>query len=694
MSMHPVRCAALAAFLAAAAASAQQPVTPPAFRFERPIVTGGSGPRRLPIDLSLLIGGAPFRITSRAADPKTSSLIVEGGLTDLRLYDANGAELGYLFVGGALTQPLYRPAAILPVAAVETESQKSSGFEADLGELMAIDRFRIDGLRPPFLKRVRLEASGDRGRWTVLVSEGTLFDLPDESLQQTELRFDRGSYRYLRVTWDDTNSARLARPSGAAAGTVAATIPGAPPLTTPLLFERRPSEPGRSRFRIHLPGGHLPIVLLHLDVGGGHIQRGARVFEARLSGTQLTPVLLGQATLARVVRGTLTAADLRIAIQPPTEAQLDLEVDDGDNPALDLRGVSAEFIALPWIFLEAPGGVLTARYGNSTMSAPRYDLEAAREQIHIESVMAAQWGEPRARSDGESGVAAAPPLPTVGASLDPARFKYVRSMPAGTPGLVAASLDAHALAHSAGPDRGFADLRVVDTADRQIPYIVEQTVEPLSLDLAVEETTAPAGLLAARSGRSVYHVKYPVDGLPPARLVLSTPARVFERQITIAEERDADSGRRDRWIDTIATASWIHADPDKPAMPLTLAVRPPHGTTLLVIVEEGDNTPLPIDRVRLLLPAYRVRLYRAANARLRVVYGRADLPRPQYDLALLAPQVLGAPAADVALDPEQPVAAGATAATIMSPRLFWGALAIAVVMLLGLVARLLKKESA
>jgi len=34
---------------------------------------------------------------------------------------------------------------------------KASGFEADLGELTDIDRLRIDGLRPPFLKRVKLE---------------------------------------------------------------------------------------------------------------------------------------------------------------------------------------------------------------------------------------------------------------------------------------------------------------------------------------------------------------------------------------------------------------------------------------------------------------------------------------------------------------------------------------------------------
>jgi hypothetical protein len=629
MTMPALRSAALCAILAAATVSAQPPATPPAFRFERPIVTDGSGPRRLPIDVPLLVGGAPFW-GSRVRRSRWRDRRGRRRPADLRLYDANGAEVGYLIVRNSPAAPTYRLAAILPVATVDTDSLKASGFEADLGELMPIDRFRIDGLKPPFLKRVRLEASGDRGHWTTLVSEGTLFDLPEENLRQIELRFDRGSYRYLRVTWDDTNSARLARPSGAAAGHAAGAVPSAPPLTTPVTFERRPSEPGRSRFRIHLPGGHLPVAMLHLDVGGGHILRVARAFEPRLSGARLTPVMLGQATLARVVRGSLTAADLRIGLQPPTGAQLDLEVDDGDNPALDLRGVTVEFAALPWIFLEAPGGALTARYGNSTMSAPSYDLEAARDEIRIESVTEAKWGEPRARNAEENAASASPPVPTIGAALDTALFKFVRVVPAGRAGLLAVGLDANVLAHSAGPRRGFGDLRVVDAADRQIPYLVEQTVEPLSLDVAVDKIAAPAALPAARAGRSVYRVTYPVEGLPSARLVLSTPARVFERRVMAVEERDADPVRRDRWIETIDTASWVHADSDRPAMPLTLSLRPPHAASLLVIVEEGDNAPLPIERAQLLLPAYRLRLYRADNARLRASTAARICPAPQH----------------------------------------------------------------
>jgi hypothetical protein len=237
---------------------------------------------------------------------------------------------------------------------------------------------------------------------------------------------------------------------------------------------------------------------------------------------------------------------------------------------------------------------------------------------------------------------------------------------------------------------------VVDAADRQIPYIVEQASEPLSLDVAVErQSTLPAALGPARAGRTVYRVTYPVAGLPEARLVLSTAARVFDRGVTLVEAREPDDQRRRQpSADTIASARWVHADQDRPATPLTIPVRPLHGTELFVIVDEGDNAPLAIEGGRLLLPAYRIRFFRDRTAHLRVAYGRADLDRPKYDLALLATQVLATPAADVALEAEQPAANVVTTAGIVSPRLFWAALAIAVIVLLGLIARLLKKSAA
>jgi len=82
---------------------------------------------------------------------------------------------------------------------------------------------------------------------------------------------------------------------------------------------------------------------------------------------------------------------------------------------------------------------------------------------------------------------------------------------------------------------------VVDAADRQIPYIVEQALEPLSLDVALEkQTKLPEALGPPKAGRTVYRVTYPMAGLPESRLVLSTTARVFDRRVSIVEEREPD----------------------------------------------------------------------------------------------------------------------------------------------------------
>ena len=688
---------ALALIAGAVAVTAQQTAT---FRFERPIATSGSGPQRLAIDVPLLAAASPFRTTVRSRDPETGArtVILSDGLRDLRLYDAGGSEIGYMLVGGPPPEPSYTNATILPVPPVDDKKIKTSGFEADLGEPLTIDRFRVEGIAAPFLKRVMLEGSGDRRRWTTLVADGTLFDLPDERLRQIELRFPPGAFRYLRLTWDDSHSARVTSTPAAAAGRLPESAPP-PPLTTALVFERRASEPGFSRFRINLPAGHLPIVALDLDVpaspaSGGHILRQARVFQPQLTETELLPRLLGESTLRRVVRDDVTASALRLPMDPPSEAQLDLEIEDGDNPPLDLRGVTAVFADLPWIYVEAPASGLIARYGNTTLAAPRYDIEAERDRIQLHTVPQAAWGVPRARAEAENAPGAAPPLPTFGASLDTSAFKYVRTVPAGSAGLIAVAFDANALAHSTGPARRFSDVRVVDDADRQIPYLIEQLPEPLSIAVPLEKLgSVPRTLPPARSGRSVYRLTFPVEGLPPARLVITTSARVFDRRITVGEERERDERRRDPWFDMLAIVEWRHADQDRPAAPLTINLRTPHNTSLLVVVDEGDNTPLPIDKAQLLLPSYRIRLYRGTGTPLRVAYGRSDLPRPQYDLALLTPQVLGAPAREVTLDAERAASGAAATASIVSPGLFWGALGVAVIALVAVIVRLLKNEA-
>ncbi len=462
-------------------------------------------------------------------------------------------------------------------------------------------------------------------------------------------------------------------------------------MTAPLAFERRPGEPGRSHFRVRLPAGRLPVEALELDMGGSHVLREATVYEARLMNGQVVPVALGTGTLKRVVQGEVIASSLRIQIEPPVEPQLDLVIEDGNNPASDVRGITAVFADLPWIYFESPGDAVVARYGNPSLQAPRYDLEAVRPTLAINTTMDAMWGEVRAGGPEENVSGAVPALPTVGSELDAALFRYLRPIAPGPAGLVTVPLDAPVLAHS--QDASFADVRVLDAAGRQVPYLVERASEPL---VARPDARAPrdaAGGAAAGADRatSVYRVRLPLEGLPASRLVLATSARVFTRRVAVGVEHAPDRRQRDPWFETITTSDWSHADQESAAPALTLTLPPLDSRDVLLTIDEGDNTPLPLASVRLLLPAYRLRLFRERDAALRLAYGRNDLSRPQYHLALLAPQLIGVAATEATLAAEQGAASSATE-TLLSPRIFWGVLIAAVLVLVALIVRLVRKS--
>jgi hypothetical protein len=650
------------------------------FRYERAVLPGDRGPNRLALDAQILAGGRPFQVAAGRA---------EGGLSDLRLYDASGREVPYLLVQPAAPEPSWQSGKLLSVV----PTKKTSGFEVDLGHESVIDSVRIQGLPAPFLKRARLEGGGDRSRWTLLVAEGTLFDLPEERLTRIDLDFPPGEFRYLRLTWDDTASARVPLPAAVLAREARGRLPEAP-LRVPLPVERRASEPGTSRYRLALPGPHLPLVAIELSTATSNVLREAHVTEARLSDGQVVPVTLGSAVLRRAVRGNLAAAELRVPIEAPTEPQIELTVDDGSNPPLELTRVEAVFADLPWIYFEAAGATpLVARYGRADLPSPRYDLEAERATVGNLRAAVAAFGPVRKILPTTAGSGASQ-LPPTGASIDLKSFAVSREIPPGPAGLQALLLDAAVLAHAS--QRGLGDIRIATTSGRQIPYLLERLDEPLSVRLSPPAPTAPPGgaLLAnpRMSGtRSYYRLELPYASLPRARLVFETTARVFDREVIVMSEPRESDARRASVTRSIVGRRWTHAEPETPAAPLVVDIDPPDSRNMLLVVDEGDNQALPLLPPRLLLPAYRLRFFRTSEAACLLLYGRADLAPPRYDLALLATQLVGAPAHEIAPGPELTGPVAATSA--MSPLLFWVVLILAVLVLLAIVVRLVKQAS-
>ena len=273
-----------------------------------------------------------------------------------------------------------------------------------------------------------------------------------------------------------------------------------------------------------------------------------------------------------------------------------------------------------------------------------------------------------------------------------APFRYARDIGGGASGLVALPLDAAVLAHSAGPGREFADVRIVDTEGRQAPRLVERRPEPLLIALRAEPATPTAAELQPRPGlhRSVYHVALPYAALPETRIAFGTTARVFQRHVQIGFERPPGSGAPRPWFLILASVSWSHSEESTPA--LTLPLNPiADAAELTLVVDKGDNGALPITSVQLLLPSYRLRFVRPEGT-VRLVYGAGAIDAPRYDLALLAPTVLAAAVSEVTMAPEAVTASGA-ATQLISPRMFWVILVAAVVALLGVLAALLRKTS-
>jgi hypothetical protein len=654
-------------------------------RFERTVTPGAPGPNRLAVDSTLLVGASPF-------DAPTA----RRGLGELRLHDdVTGREVPYLLVWPASNAPSsWRGAGVTPV----TPRKDTSGFELDLRAAYPVDRFDVDSVPLGLLKRVRLEGSGDRVHWIVLVDEGTIFNLPADAggqspaIRQSILSFPPATVRYLRLTADDHAGAPLPPPRVATARIVSGQPAEPDTLRSVLAVERRPSAKRTSRYHVSLPSTRLPIIALELDVGGEQILRGAIVTEQRLDNGRLEPVPLGSAHLRRTTRGGAVAASLRVPMRMPIGAEVDLVIDDGDNPPLDLRAVRAVYAPLPYIFFQSDSGrPLRATYGSArdtSIAPPQYDLEVLRDTVRRIVASTASWGPARSTMV----VAAQPEAPAMlyadpGAPLDTRSFGFARAIPDGS-GLTAVRLDAAALAHSR-----VADVRIVDGTGRQVPYLLETLGEPTEVALSAPRPVkarldVDSRILPNAGARTWYRVALPLAGLPDATLRLETSARVFQREIAVVT-RELPRDARQLIADQVVDLPWAHDDPESavPPIEITLGSRRLTSDSLFVLVDDGDNQKLPLTRATMLLPTYRLRFFRQPGASLRLVYGRTDLPSPRYDLALLAPRLLDAAAIEVTAAPEH-AAAGAASST--PQRAFWAVLAVAVLALLALIARLVR----
>jgi hypothetical protein len=310
-----------------------------------------------------------------------------------------------------------------------------------------------------------------------------------------------------------------------------------------------------------------------------------------------------------------------------------------------------------------------ARYGDEKAQKPRYDLEAARSLIARSTPAAASWG-PARTADQRPVEPAAHPL--TGAAVDVTRFTVQRRIAPAGRGMSTLDLDADALARS----RALADVRLVDSSGRQVPYVIERQDEPLALSLSL----GPRRELP--DNESAYTVRMPYTTLPSGtRLVITTPAGVFEREVRLLEPGE---GSRDARL--IGSRSWRHAEPDHAPPALSFDLPERISRQIELRISEGDNAPLTIRSAKLFMPAHALRFHHPGSA-LTLLYGNSEVGPPRYDLALLAPRIYREPAQRVyfatAINPGSEKESG------VERHFFWIVIGGVALVLMLLLARLL-----
>jgi hypothetical protein len=246
-------------------------------------------------------------------------------------------------------------------------------------------------------------------------------------------------------------------------------------------------------------------------------------------------------------------------------------------------------------------------------------------------------------------------------------------------------LDLDVLAHAVP---AWSDLRVIRDG-KQIPFLIHRTslLRSLKPEVAMEKD-------AKRPMLSRWSLKLPLPMLPVTQLACNTSANLFKRSAQLIEKLTDERGNH--YTAQLGSAEWVRSSQQQTSK-LSLTISPPPSTDRVFLeIDNGDNPPLGLQDFQFWYPAVSLLFKASSEVETFLYYGNSEAMAPQYDLGLVAPQVLAIEKSKAGLGKEQVLkksrlgendGAGGTMNWV-----FWIVLGIVVAVLLVVIARLLPKE--
>ena len=598
-------------------------------------------------------------------------------LEDLRIVDAAGNQVPYL---------IERPApeaesTLRPKEFRSTIEGGTTRLVLETGTTAPIAGVSPETPASQFVKAVEVEGSHDGANWRKLAGGEPIFQLPGGAAK-LRVSFPEGGWKFLRLTVDGRRSDPVPF-NGAQLHRARST---APAEAVSIRIKSRDESFGVTRLALDLGASNLPLASLRIDTSEPLFTRSVTLAIPEIAEDGIRERTLGEAVVYRVDVNGKSEARLDIPVEQKIKPrELFLLIRNQDSPPLSIDAVRGERRLARLIFFAHRPGRYSLLSGNSQCAPPRYDLSALSEQLKNATATEVEPSSlaPNPKYTAPEALAA---LTLIGAKIDVAKWKFRKLVPLTQSGAQQIELDPDLLAHALPDQR---DLRLV-REERQIPFLMEQT----SISRPIQLNAAPANNVKTPT-LSRWSLKMPQAALPITRVVCASASPLFHREMRLWEEVTGERG--DKFPRELGRATWDQT-PAKATREFIIQLNArPQSDTLFLETNNGDNPAIELREFRCYYPVTRV-VFKAVPDSTHPVwlyYGNREASAPHYDLSLVAGELLRADRATVVSGGEEnlPSKAERVGETLTGSAryIFWGALGLVVVVLLGLISRFLPK---
>ncbi len=598
-------------------------------------------------------------------------------LEDLRIYDAAGAAVPYLLERPARSEKIVQKARKFET----TLTGDATRINLETGLVQPIEGITLETAARRFIKAVRIEGSANKQDWQIIAAGQPVFRQAGGA-SELHLKIPPAVWPFLRLTVDD----RRSEPVAFTGAEIQAAAPPEALEPLPVAISERRENNQRTRLALDLGAANLTLAAVQVETGAPLFMRQVTVAVPAVAENEISEQPLASGTIYRVaVEGVKVSADLTLAVNRQVNSrELLLLIDNQDNPPLQITAVVVQRRPVYVTFFCQETGAYSLLVGNPQCAAPRYDLASLASRLQGAPASPATV-PPLAGNPSYRPSEALPEIQDLGTELDLSEWQCRKLVRIKESGVIKLDLDLETLA---GADSKLRDLRLVRNGKQQ-PYILERT--SISDKLMPEVQPAPD---AKRPNLSRWHLQLPFRGLPITALTCAAKTLLFQRDVYLYEEPTDQRGEKYRRF--LASGQWVRRPP---AATKTLEIvlnQSPITDLLTLETDNGDNPPVELDDFQLSYRVTRLLFKAPTSPETFLYYGNKHIGFPRYDIALMATELLASAKAAATLGPEERLTKAGWGETLQMTRLgsifFWTALALVVVVLLVVMARLLPKN--